>query len=251
MKPLLVFGGVVLAFVLIGLIGLAMDDDKPTPASGATQSPSVGAGGSAEAVPPYQLETGKKPSNLRVTVDRLYTLPEMTAIVADLQHRYADQPDGYFVQINCSVGGTASLDYRLANAKFAVGRIGAARTGLDDGDREVIMVVGDRQCPPDPLATAAAGATTAQQVVDAIIAAGLPARNPRDNSQSNCRSIGCVQLITTDDVSVYQFPADASALKFAGASPFGVSQRGPIVLVFHGDTPDHRYQPVLNRIVAQ
>lgn len=216
--------------------------DAGTPAASPT---SIAASSSTAPVPPYQLETGKKPSSLRVTVDRLHTLPEMTAIVADLQRRFADHPDGYFVQINCSVGGTASLDYRLANAKFAVGRIGAARTGLDDGDREVIMVEGDRKCPPDPLATAAAGATTAQQVVDAIIAAGLPARNPRDNSQSNCRSMGCVQLITTDDVSVYQFPDAATADRFATSGVYSGRQGGPIVLVFHSGHPDDRYMELL------
>lgn len=209
------------------------------------------AGGSKVPVPAYQLEIGQKPGSLRVSVDRLYTLPEMTEIVADLQRRYSDRPDGYFVQINCSLGGTPTVDNRLANAKFAVGRIGAARTGLDDGAREVTMVE-DRKCPPDPLSTASAGAVTARQVVDAIIAAGLSARKPRDNSESNCRDLGCVQLITTEDVSVYQFPDAGPAARMASTSLVTAYQNGPIVLVFHdAETPDPRYRSVLDQLMTR
>ncbi len=231
----------------VWLVTSARDDSgapAAPPAPAAASNPTV-------AVPPYQLETGKKASSLRVTVDRVHTLPEMTAIVADLQRRFADHPDGYFVQINCNLGGTAAIDNRLANAKFAVGRIGAARTGLNDGDREVNLVEGQK-CPPDPLAAASAGAVTARQVVDAIIAAGLPASKPRDNSASNCTSVGCVQLITTDDVSVYQFPDAGPAARMASSNLITAYRNGPIVLVFHDiETPDPRYQGVLDQLMTR
>ncbi|WP_071289062.1 hypothetical protein [Mycolicibacterium llatzerense] len=224
---------------------------KHDSAAPAPVPPSVTASSSTVVVPPYQLEAGRKPSSLRVTVDRLHTLPEVTAIVADLQGQYANCPDTYFVQINCNVGKGASLDNRLANAKFAVGRIGAARTGLGDGAREISMVAGQK-CPPGPLPTAAPGAVTARQVADAITAAGLPARKPRDNSESSCRSFGCVQLITTDDVSVYQFPDTAAADRMASSDMFTGYQNGPIVLAFHGaETPDYRYRDVLNHVMTQ
>ncbi|GAA2427622.1 hypothetical protein ACFP2H_00380 [Mycolicibacterium llatzerense] len=220
-------------------------------ASCGTDQSATSKGGSKVPVPAYQLEIGQKPGSLRVSVDQLHTLPEMTEIVADLQRRYSDRPDGYFVQINCSLGGTATVDNRLANAKFAVGRIGAARTGLDDGAREVSMVE-DRKCPPDPLPTASASAVTARQVVDSIIAAGLPARKPRDNSQSNCRDLGCVQLITTEDVSVYQFPDAGPAVRMASTSIVTTYQNGPIVLVFHNtESPDPRYRGVLDQLMTR
>lgn len=177
-------------------------------------------------------------------------MAELTAIMNELQRTYAGQDGGYFVQINCSAGGTEAADNRLANGKFAVGKIGALRTGLDDGARE-LTTVPESKCPPAPLATAAAGAVTAREVIDAITAAGLPARNPRDNS-ANCNPApGCVQLITTDDVSAYQFPDDALATRMASSNLFVGYQSGPIVLAFHNtDTPDPRYRDVLTQLMA-
>lgn len=100
----------------------------------------------ATLTPAYRLEEGNKRTDLRVTIGRLYTPREMFAIVEDLQVKYADRDDGYFVRINCSVGGTEHVDNRLANGKFAVGRIGAARTGLDDGDYE-LSIRPEAHCP--------------------------------------------------------------------------------------------------------
>lgn len=107
------------------------------------------------------------------------------------------------------------------------------------------------KCPPATLATAATGAITAREVVDAITAAGLPARKPRDNS-ANCNPApGCVQLITTDEVSVYQFPVDALATRMVSSNLFVGYQSGAIVLAFHNtETPDPRYRDVLTQLMA-
>ncbi|MGH8909039.1 MAG: hypothetical protein ACRD0K_21735 [Egibacteraceae bacterium] len=50
---------------------------------------------------------------------------------------------------------------------------------------------------------------TAADVVEEINAL-YPTPNSRDNTHS-CDDAGCVQLITTDTVSVYQWPDEASA----------------------------------------
>ncbi|GGR71076.1 MULTISPECIES: hypothetical protein [Streptomyces] len=58
----------------------------------------------------------------------------------------ADGNAGYFVEINCSTGGTSSVDNRLANGQYAAGNIGAATTGLKDGESKFEPVAG-RSCP--------------------------------------------------------------------------------------------------------
>lgn len=72
--------------------------------------------------------------------------------------RAKDRPDGgYFVSINCSTGGTEMVDNRLANGKFAVGRLGAAQTGLPEGGTE-FKLLPEAKCPAEsPTALAGAG----------------------------------------------------------------------------------------------
>ena len=57
-----------------------------------------------------------------------------------------DDEAGYYVQINCSTGGTDSVDNRLANGRYAVGRMGAAVTGMSEGNTE-FSTNKDRTCP--------------------------------------------------------------------------------------------------------
>lgn len=205
------------------------------------------------AAPPYTVATEGKPGRLIVTVDQLYTVDQMAQIIQDLQGKYTRE-DGYYVQINCSRGGTSSVDNRLANGKFAVGPIGAVRTGLESGQYELTPVAGAK-CPPDALPAASTG-PSAEKVVDAFSAAGLPVRNPRDNSNSNCQDLRCAQLITTDDVSVYQFADRAAADRMTeGMRAFdadGAYQNGLIVLKFWHQDPDQnaRYRHVLDKLVG-
>lgn len=212
------------------------------------------------AAPPYRLEVGElggKPSDLAAYVDQLYPADQLEAIVAELQQKYSDKPDGYFVRINCTSGGTTEVDNRLANGKFAVGPIGAARTGLDQGHHEFQTLLG-KKCPAAPLPTASTpDAVTARQIVDAVIAAGLPAADPRDNSNGICKDMGCVQLITTDDFSVYQFPDVASAQRFAAAFPAGYLNG--LIFMRYTEGGSHptdpavipQYNTVLDRVIAE
>jgi hypothetical protein len=59
----------------------------------------------------------------------------------------------------------------------------------------------------------------AQQVVDAI-AAKWPAPNPKDETSAckakdGANALGCIKLITTDSVSVYEFSDEGTAKNFA------------------------------------
>lgn len=204
---------IMLSSVLVVAVGMASACADGTEAGTATPE-DVGT-----AVPAYRLQTGKKPSSLEVYVSKNPTYGEAQAIITDLQRKFEGKPDGYFVSINCTEGGTRDVDNRVANGKFAIGPIGAARTGLNQRRYELALVDGAK-CPPDPLPTAAAPtALTAQQVVDAFTAAGPPVVDPRDNSSRICQNAGCVQLVTTDYFSVYQFPDVDSAEKWASLYP--------------------------------
>lgn len=98
---------------------------------------------------------------------------------------------------------------------------------------------------------------TAQQVVDAFASAGLPVPNPRDNSK-NCTGadgLGCTQLITTDAISVYTWPDEASAQHLADAYGDGAHREGLVVLSYAGaPTPEQdrpHYEAVLTDLLAQ
>ncbi|MGW1440297.1 hypothetical protein ACWD7M_34255 [Streptomyces griseus] len=70
--------------------------------------------------------------NVEVEVD---TTKDLRAVFDDVVRGLKDEA-GYYVMINCSSGGTAAADNRLANGQYANGSMGAATTGLDDGTTE-------------------------------------------------------------------------------------------------------------------
>jgi hypothetical protein len=84
--------------------------------------------------------------------------------------------------------------------------------------------------PTAASASAAAGAT-AGQVIAAFQAAGLPVPDQRDNSR-NCDDLGCVQLITTEAISVYQWPDSAGAKRQADVLGDDGYRVGGIVLSY-------------------
>jgi hypothetical protein len=71
--------------------------------------------------------------------------------------------------------------------------------------------------PAAPSTTASAPGVTAQQVIDEFAAKGLSVPKPRDNSQQNCTTYKCSQLVTTDAITVVTFADEAAATKYADA----------------------------------
>ena len=108
--------------------------------------------------------------------------------------------------------------------------------------------------PPSAVAapTTAPGALTAQDVAEAFAEEGLPATRPRDNTGANCLDLGCAQLITTDDVSIYQFADLAAAKKMANVFDDGAHRDKLIVLQYVGartsKADQKRYEKVLARL---
>jgi ABC-type phosphate/phosphonate transport system substrate-binding protein len=95
--------------------------------------------------PPYKVveqETRGAARYIAVEVDSTERLEDVfTAVAQDL----TDEA-GYHIRINCSTGGTDKEEPRLGNGKKAVGNLGQAATGLDDGETEFTPLKG-RTCP--------------------------------------------------------------------------------------------------------
>lgn len=97
------------------------------------------------APPAYKVVQNDKSGNQRQVTVEVKTTTGLRAVFDDVTKTLKSDA-GYFVWINCTTGGTSGADNRLANGKYAVGNIGAATTGLDEGEQE-FEVVKDRKCP--------------------------------------------------------------------------------------------------------
>lgn len=87
-------------------------------------------------------------------------------------------------------------------------------------------------------------------VLEGFAKAKLPARNQRDNSK-NCESgLGCIQMVTTDDVTIYTF-ADPSAQQ-AIAAAFGEDafSSGNVVLQYAAAHTPVTMRPKYERVLA-
>ncbi|MFJ2515599.1 hypothetical protein ACIPEL_36280 [Streptomyces griseoviridis] len=173
--------GIVGLFVLLGIIGAVVGDTSTTshdsgsseskPTASAKDQAKKPAAEAVKDVPKYTLVRQDKTGNKRTVVAEVDTTSHLRAVFDAVTARLTDEA-GYFVMINCSTGGTKTVDNRLANGQKAVGRLGEATTGLDDGHTEFSTNEG-RTCPVDP-------ADQAKEKADrekAAKTAGIPA-NP-------------------------------------------------------------------------
>ena len=102
--------------------------------------------GSTDAKPPaYKVTEQETSGNQRNITAQVNTTKNLRAVFDDIIDKL-DEDAGYFVYINCSTGSTKAWQNRLANGRYARGNIGAATTGLADGDVEFEAVKG-ATCP--------------------------------------------------------------------------------------------------------
>ncbi|WP_223874414.1 hypothetical protein [Salinispora mooreana] len=97
-----------------------------------------------ENLPAYTV-VDQEGGHITVEVDQVLTADQVEAIGADLRSKQTRET-GYIVTVNCSTGGSATVDNRLANVRFGIGTLGRARTGLDDGQIDA-QLNQDRTCP--------------------------------------------------------------------------------------------------------
>ncbi|MFJ3867896.1 hypothetical protein [Streptomyces nigra] len=95
--------------------------------------------------PAYEITHQDTSGNQRTVTVEVKTGKALRAVFDDVAAKLTEDA-GYFVQINCATGGTSKVDNRLANGRKAVGNIGAASTGLDDGQTDYEAQQG-RTCP--------------------------------------------------------------------------------------------------------
>lgn len=113
---------------LAALTACSSSDDKP-----------------AAKAPAYKITQQEDSGNQRNVSVEVTSTKDLRAVFDDVAAKLTE-PAGYFVDINCATGGTKGADNRLANGRKAVGRIGAASTGLDDGKTDYKANTG-RTCP--------------------------------------------------------------------------------------------------------
>ncbi|MET7450670.1 hypothetical protein ABZT03_02015 [Streptomyces sp. NPDC005574] len=89
----------------------------------------------AAKVPSYAITKQDTSGNQRTVTVEVKSTEGLRTVFDDVAGKLTEDA-GYFVEINCATGGTGTSDNRLANGKKAVGNIGAASTGLDDGKTE-------------------------------------------------------------------------------------------------------------------
>lgn len=151
--------------------------------------------------------------------------------------------DSAHVTINCNEGATESMDNRLANGTYSRTSDDAFMVGLE-GVGERYEALPDKECPPVITPRVAdEGAVTADEILAALDAAGIPAPNPRDNTNSNCSTaeLDCTHLTTTDILSIHEWPTAEAAARFAEAGSFEpaliVGPTTTVVFASGGSTP--------------
>lgn len=97
-----------------------------------------------------------------------------------------------------------------------------------------VCIAGCSKADPAPQTAApiSVSAPTADQAIAAFRSAGLSVPNMRDNTEGNCRTIKCTRLISTDSYSVYEWPDDAAAARWAAASGMRVARANRVVVRF-------------------
>ncbi|MEU3976879.1 hypothetical protein [Streptomyces bacillaris] len=120
-----------IATALLTLTACGTTPDEVTPAAGPA--------------PAYKIVKQDTEGNARTVVVEVDSTDGLEAVFDDVAKKLTEE-GGYFVQINCSSGSTEHVDNRLANGKKAVGKMGAVRTGMDDGATEFEPNEG-RSCP--------------------------------------------------------------------------------------------------------
>jgi hypothetical protein len=88
---------------------------------------------------------------------------------------------------------------------------------------------------------------TAQEIAAALDPI-YPTRHPRDNTGS-CAGAGCLGLVTTGSVSVYQWPSVTAAARFVGEGAGTADRIGPYVLAYRS-TEQRATPPQVRRAYA-
>lgn len=168
--------------------------------------------------------------------DKLRQLVEHTRELAKEQEEKVDSIFVYVMKKN-----SPSKNY-IATGRLALNDSkGTAQTGLDVDETDFTYSYKESDHTPLPEGK---NTVTADTVLSAFEKAGVSVPEARDNSH-NCSDLGCVKLITTEAVSIHEWPDEAKA-KEVYAKGFGDYQAGAITIRFnesHNADGSIEYEP--------
>ncbi|MED4530944.1 hypothetical protein [Metabacillus fastidiosus] len=146
--------------------------------------------------------------------------------------------------------GSVSKQY-TATGRIALTQKGLAQTGFEDTEDfefEYKVEPGTENDPPKTAAERKHEGPTADEVLQSFQNVSLPTPEARDNTH-NCGDLGCVKLITTEAVSIYEWPTVEKAQEVQGKN-FGTHQAGPIIIRMNDKSLDPKaYIDTLNELI--
>lgn len=175
--------------------------------------------------------------------DDLRKLVESTS---DLAKSKETKIDSIFVKVK--IKDSLAKTY-AADGKVALSNIGLAQTGLDKiNEFEFNYNVKEEHLTTKEDLKQSTESYSAEDILKAFQNAGLPTTDSRDNSH-NCIDLECTTLITTEDVSIYEWPSVEKAQEVSAKS-FGDAQVGTIIIRMNNKSLDIQpYIDVLNSVI--
>lgn len=202
-------------------------------------------------VPKYKIEEDNFGKGMwRVTLSTPSTdEKELKALVEETKKLAKDKyKDVSSIWVNVKTENSVANTYS-AMAKVALDDKGKAATGLNEIDVfEFKYNVDETHKTTKADLKQSTASYSAEDILKAFQDAGLPTTDSRDNSH-NCISLECTTLITTEDVSIYEWPSVEKAQEVR-AKKFGDAQVGTIIIRMNNKSLDIQpYIDVLNSII--
>lgn len=169
---------------------------------------------------------------------------ELTGLVKQfkgLAENKKEKISSVFVNIQKENGSSALI----GKGKIALNNKGVAQTGV-----EKIGAVNFEYLPENiedkaPIEESKSK-YTANDVLQAFKDANLAVPENRDNTSKQCSDLGCSQLITTEAVSIYQWPTEKKAKEIQNQD-FGDYQKGTFIIRFNDKSVEQEpYKRILD-----
>ncbi|MER2107418.1 MAG: hypothetical protein ABS949_10815 [Solibacillus sp.] len=160
-----------------------------------------------------------------------------------------DVIDAIFVKVN--IKNSVANSY-AASGKVALSDKGRAQTGLDKiNDYEISITIQDNHLTSKEDLPQSQASYTSQDILKAFQTAGLPTTDSRENNHK-CVDLECTSLITTEDVSIYEWPSAEIAKQIHEEKKFGDAQVGTIIIRMNNkDLNMQDYVKVLNGVTGK
>lgn len=155
--------------------------------------------------------------------------------------------DSIFVSVN--IEDSLANSY-AASGKVALSNTGLAQTGLKNvNEFEYNFSIKESHLMGKEDLPQSTASYNAQTILEAFQNAGLPTTDSRDNSH-NCVDLECTSLITTEDVSIYEWQSTEKAQEIQNEYTFGDAQVGTIIIRMNNKSLDVQpYIDTLNNVI--